>query len=242
MDWRTASTSVAVAVSFLADGEFVIPEAGSVTLTLRGNDGTVLAGFNEVPVVDPESTTMLLTLPPEVNGIGSNPLETRYVRISYRVGNTPLAFEYVYRLTPFLPVAATAFGVRSVIGVDFKTLPDSDVDLYEAYFKLKKDVGALFVTALTTAGQAAIYANNMITLQAAILLLPSLQNRVMKSETSHNEIYLRNTLDLEALSASLESRLLEETAAMQDASDNPVTSAITPIFFVTSPVDVITGA
>ncbi len=242
MDWRTANTSVAVAVPFLVDGEFVIPDAGSVTLTVRGNDGAVLAGYNELPIADVTQTSTLLTIAPEANGIGANPMETRYLRVSYLVGNVPGLFSYAYRLTPFLPITAGPEDVRRVTGIDYKALPDSDVDVHEAYFKLAKDVGAVFVTALTSPGRAAISANNMIALQAAILLLPSLQNRVMKSETSHNEIYIRNTLDLAQLAADLQAALLDETNAMLEELGNAVTSVISPIFLVTSPVDVITGA
>lgn len=243
MDWRTANASVAVAVSFLEDGEFIIPTSGSVTLTVRGNTGVVLTGYDNLPVADPGSSSTLVTLPVGVNQLLTGDLETRYVRVSYLAGNVPLTFDYAYRLTPFLPISASPLDVRRLTGIDSKALPDADIDLHEAYYALKADVGDNFVTALTTTSRASILANNMIALKAAILLIPSMQNRVMKSETSHNEIYIRNAIDLDALLFSLTNRLADETSAMlETVTGSPATDTVTAIFFLTSPVDVITGA
>lgn len=243
MDWRITDKDAVIAIEFMRDGEFAIPDAGSVTLTLRGNDGTVLPGFDATPVVSNGTSTQTVTIPQAENQIAVDAkLETRYGAVSYSVDGVPHSTGFVYRLTPFLPLQQTVAGVRALIGADSAELPDSDIDLMEAYFALEALLGVKFTEALKATSRASLIANRMLGLKAAITTLPSMQTRLRKSQTSHNEQIQKFDVKFDQLKADLEQALIDATKDLTDLIDGPVTSAIIPIFQLSQPVDVITGA
>ena len=243
MDWRITDKDAVIAIEFMRDGEFAIPDVGSVTLTLRGNDGAVLPGFDELPVIDNGTSTQTVTIPQAQNQIAVGAkLETRYGAISYSVDAVPHNYGFVYRLTPFLPLQQTVGGVRAFIGADSAELPDSDIDLMEAYFALEALLGVKFTEALTATSRASLIANRMLGLKAAITTLPSMQTRLRKSQTSHNEQIQKFVINFEQLKADLEKDLLDATTELTDLIDGPTTTAVTPIFQLSQPIDVITGA
>lgn len=242
MDWRITDKDAVIAVEFLQLGEAAIPDSGSVKLTLRGNDGTILPGFDASPVTDFGLPNQSVTIPQAANQIAPTAkFETRYGLLEYKVGGVALGLRFVYRLTPFLALQSTAADVRALIGADVVELPDSDIDLVEAYFKLSQSVGVKFTEGLTATNQASLIANRMVSLQAAIAVIPSLQTRLRKSQTSHNEQIQKFDVKFDQLKADLLQALLDATQELTDL-EGVTASPIIPIFQLSQPIDVITGA
>lgn len=243
MDWRTAGAGTVVAIRFVVDGEFIIPDASSLMLTIRDNAGAIISGYNGVGLSNATTPNYTIPVLAAVNDIDpAVTFETRYVSVAFTYQGLPYTIKHTYRLTPFLPIQKVAEDVRQLIGATYTELPDEAIDLVEAYFKLVTDVGTNFTTALVRSDRAVICANNMIALQAALTTLPGLQSRLMLTETSHNEIYKRHTIDFAVLEENLEQALAAELLAMTGIVMSTVPSSTVPTIFATSnPVDVITG-
>lgn len=56
MDWFTEGLPITFPLQFIVDGQSIIPDASSILVTLRGNDGAPLAGCNRLVVVPPTLT------------------------------------------------------------------------------------------------------------------------------------------------------------------------------------------
>ncbi len=241
MKWRTADVDAVVAVEFLVGGEYVIPDAGTLSATVRGNSGDFLPGFNPLSLQNVSGTMTTFVIPASNNSI-MGPLETRWVSVSFKVKGFPQVIDQSYRLTPFLPIQKTFDDVRNLVGATYTELPDNSIDLIEAYFKLSFDIGSAFAPALLMANRASICANNLIALQAAITALPSLQTRMLKGEISHGEEWQRSKVDFVQLLADLRNAFNMELSALNNVlSGVTASTSISPIFIVTSPVDPITG-
>ncbi len=241
MKWETADESSVVTCQTTALGEFVIPDAGSLTVTLRDHTGAVLAGYDALSLPDVALPLVQLVVPSGINAIDPAGLaETRYVKFSFTVSGLPYSQSANYRLTPFLPIQKNAQNVRDLLGAAETELPDSAIDLIEAYFKLADEVGVAFTAAMIATTRANICANNMVALQAAITTIPAMQTRLLKSEKSHDEGFERSKIDFAKLEVDLVAQLAGETASMIDGTVIAVSSPA--IFAVTTPTDIITGA
>lgn len=236
MQSRTAGEDQLFFVDILVDGEFAVPDAGSIKLTLRDNPGSIFTGFNAVAQVDTNLSTVLVTVPSAQNSIGSALFETRYVKLDYKVGGRPFSESFMYRLTPFLPIQSTERDVRGLVGADEKELPDEDIDLVKSYFILLDEYGAAFGTALTDSTVGGLYANQAIAIHAALEVLPSLQLKIRQVEKFNNAESQRGKIDFEQLKEDLQELL---TRNLEQVFSANVTSQV--VLMVSSPTDVITG-
>lgn len=238
MDWRIAGEDVVLIIETRLGGQFVIPDPGSLTLTVRDNGGAPISGYDQLALSDSTLSSTIVTIAASANAIDAGALfETRYVSLSYRVAGRPLSRYIRYRLSPFIPIQGTPDDVRALVGADQKELPDEDIDLVEAYFFLLNEQGNAFKDALSSTTAQGIYANKAVELQAALETLPGLPGKMSQMEAFNNAQRQRPKLDFEALRNDLQSRL-------QDALNLALSAeTVTPILFrVTTPVDVITGA
>lgn len=236
--WQTSGSSISVYVEFRKDGEFVIPDSNSIYLTIRGNNGVAIGGYNKVLQSNPGLSTWLLTVSGIVNTVVSG-IESRYVLLEFTNGGVPCTFVCNYKLSPFLPILATPADVRNLLGVRDTELPDSEVDLYEAYFYLLRS-NPLLASALVSTTDQSLHANKAIALQAALSMLPSMPVRAMKEESLSNAGQIRANIDWELLRASLEGDLGNSLGNMVLTTSVPFT--YTPLFAVVTPTDPVTNA
>lgn len=242
MEWRIAGEVAAVAAEFLIDGEYVTPDGGNITVTIRGNTGVIISGYDSLPITSLDPNKVVYSVPADVNEIAVDALfETRYATFYYTVDANPYTVPVVYRLTPFLGLQLTPNNVRDLIGVQETELPNSVIAMEESYFDLLSIYGTDFTTAMSSSNRATIAANKMVALKAAINVLPSLQARMFKIETSHNETRERNKMDFERLKNDLMQALAEAAEVMLEEVGNAA-AFNTSHFLVVTPTDPITGA
>lgn len=239
MKSEIAGSPVRLHVEFKVDEEFVMPDPGSVFLTIRGTDGALLDGYIQAPQPNPTINSLNLILPADINLLGQDSdFEIRFCRVDFLYENKPQSVEISYRLIPFIAMTANPDSVRAVIGCRYQELPNEDIDLYSAYLSLKSYSG--FVVALQSSSVMNLKANRALELREAIRVIPSLQNRLFNKEEKDNAAVTRNKLDLDRLVMDLSAALgllLDELSVNVGGlvSDAP------SIMVVSSPIDPVTG-
>jgi hypothetical protein len=238
---HTSVAGIAVIVPFdiLVDGNFVSPDVGTVTYTLRDNTALPVSGQTTVPVtttVNQTSVTISIT-----SSYNSKTLttENRWVDLNFQVAGKAYTLTYAYTLVDYLPIRATEADVRALIGCSYSELPDSDIDLITAFYDLADQTTVASLTAaLTGGGRTSMVANRSIAAKAAMLILPSLQLRVNLLEKSDGSSFSRFTkMDWEKLEASL-SAISSEIIGVT----SPSSSASAVFLFTNLPTDPVTGA
>lgn len=235
--WCLPGRSNSVLVEFQRDGQYVMPDPGSIRLTIFDNSGVAVTGYDGVPQPDVTATTVLLNIPASVNFINEE-RENRFLRVEFTNDGYPCVFKTTYRLTNFLPIEASAADVRSALGLRDSELDDEEVDLYSAYFELSRKIPTLGAR-LISGDDSAMYANRALVLMEALRIFPSLPLRAVKEDSLNNASLIRATIDWENLRASLEAQLQEALSSIDTML--PVTYLMTPLLVLTTPIDPVTN-
>lgn len=171
-------------VKYLDGTNPVIPTVGTATYTVYDSTGTVITGYNALSIATDVTTWQsTIVIPSGVNTIPSpQQFERRIVIVTFQSNGSSYQTRIDYRVIPFVPYTVTAENVRSFVGLEKKELPDSDVDLFVAYLRAKKDIGANLDIALENGTLSEVRANEAIAMQAVFELIPSLQQRVAQRE------------------------------------------------------------
>lgn len=241
MQWRLSDQDQAFVLMFLVDGQYVIPDSGSVVASLRGNDGSLLGGTVATTVSGTQATAVTTSLQ---NSLPDGKLfEARYLQLDYAVNGVPCVVKHPYRIHKFIPHTVDCDTVRALVGAEFQELPDSAIDVTAAYFSLVNSYGTRLSDALVRSDIASIEANNAIALKAAVELCHSLPTRLLQIEKSDTSQAQRSDVDFLKLEEDLKGKLtasLDIITGILEGRDVPV--AITTLFSVTKQTDAITGA
>ena len=240
MPWAQANRDLLVTLTFVepAGKTPIQPDPGSVVLSVYANDGTPLAGFDAVAQPNPAGTSIDVLVPGASNAIASGlTLENRFIEVLYRYQGNPQQLQYNYSLSQRIPMTVTSDDVRGLLGVTVDELPDSDINLLEAYYTL--NIGADILPYLTGGTAKALTANRIIALNAAILLAPSLPQRLLQSQKSEDSSASRFS---NAHGYKLVETLYQEfNASIQDLLSDVITFTTPTLFAVTVPTDRVTG-
>lgn len=236
--WYVSGEGATLLIEFKRDDQFVIPDPGTIKLTIRSNSGLVLPGYNRAVQPDVPSSAWLLNIPADVN-ITNEERENRFIIVEYLSGGYPCLTRINYRLTHFLPIQTSPQEVRSLLGLRDLEVKDYEIDLYTAYFELLRN-NPLFEDYLIAGDDTAMYANRAIALVAALKLLPSLPLRAVKEDTLNNASLIRANVDWDALKASLEQQLVEALDGLE-VLGAPLLGA-PPLLLLTFPLDPVTNA
>lgn len=236
MDWRIKDRAHTFHVDFLFDGEFVRPDPSSVAITLRKEDGEILDGWDAQTFPDDGTTGINFVVPVEFN-LSTEEIGYRFVEVSYLFQGKPVTHSFSYALIEFIPLHVTPQTVRGLIGSQYKEVPDSDIDVVQAFFDLRKMYGPGFEVAVRAISYNA-YAHRAVALKAALNLLPSLQTRLWKQERNDTSEWQRFSINLEDLRASLQADL---EAALGEITDLESITTDYSLLMVTSPTDIITN-
>lgn len=246
MNWHLMGTAYPLYVEFLQEGEFVIPDPGSIFLTIRDNAGEIVAGYNGLALADTLVSTLTYSIPQEVNtpkliGTPGN-FETRYVRVDFSSAGRPLSSEQIYRIAGFVPLTATPAEVRALFGARDKELPDSDIDLMGAYFMQAVGYPTVISPATLSDSLTAWDANRFIVLTAGVQVAPSMPSRVLKEETMDTATQIRATIDWQAL----QQQILDELGVVLDRLKATVAGGATVVptglFVLSNRTDPVTNA
>ena len=150
---------------------------------------------------------------------------------SYLSGGATVSGSARWTLEGAIPFGAREDGVRQKLGLDNSAdLPDSEIPLMKGYLKFQSLMGASALTALeTTTDYNQVLIIDAIEASAALYLLPTLQIRVAKTETSGTNTYTRQNIDWEMLEARLQSYVSE---AVETVGSSPTSNSIS-MFIVT---------
>lgn len=235
--WIEPGDDASVRINFQVGDDPVIPDVGTVKITVRDNAGTPLAGFSKTPV-DVDSTSVLFTIPGANNMIAAGKLyENRFVIAYFNYNGMPFQVSNQYGIYPFIPVTATPADARRHTGFSYEELPDDAVDITAAYINLAIKLGSDFTNALTSGTEKQLAANNLVALRAALDMAHSFQMRMALTEQSQNNTFTRHDhTDVQKLIDDLAAKLDEQIFVFSSSS------ATTQVFFMTvQPTDVITG-
>lgn len=182
-----AGSNVTLMVELSEAGAPLIPDSGSLTYTVRDQEGAAIPGLTDVPVTTgPTTFRVSITIPAINNAIAVDKrFEKRTVTFNYLVSTNAKQQSVAYRLTAFLNHIVTGGQIRGFIGVQQHELPDEEIDLMVAFLKVEKVVGlAELADALSSGTTVELSANEMIRMQAVLDVLPSLKQRIAQSETN----------------------------------------------------------
>lgn len=232
-------TTVRLPLRFTRGLDPLIPDVGSVTYSLYDHTGNAL-------ITDEELTTTATTfqttveIAAEHNTIAANRrFERRRLVASYTVNGAAEQTVVVYRVIPVMNHMVTPHQIRNFIGLTSVELPDEDIDLAVAYFKIEDLIGAeTLETNLVSGTISEISANTAICMQAVLDVIPSLKQRIAEQEKNGTKQFTRGKItDFEQLRQDAEAQL----AAALDSLTTGI-STEQALIVVTQDIDPITGA
>lgn len=225
-------------VRFLVEGDYVVPDADSVKVTLRGQTGNVISGWNRKAIDHEAKSAIKVVIDGSANTTTGGQREKRTVIVEFEVDGVAFKRTSHYFLTDYLNITATPADVRRVFGVEPTELPDSMVSVEEAYYDLIRIYNdkTTLDTALGDSDKMQM-ANQLIVAAAANRVLQSLQTRLYKIEASDQESFTRFDVDFPAMAAKVAAMGTEAADAVFDRSE-----VSPPLLIKVTPTDVITGA
>jgi hypothetical protein len=210
-----------VSVQFLLQGlgGSLVPDPGTATYRLYGQAGTIISGPTVI-TTGPSDTVVTVPISSGSNTIaGGKDFEKRTVHLTWTSGGKTFSAQQSYRVVPFLNITATAETVRAELGLTEDELPDEAVDLLAAYLVVRDELtGTTLVDALSSGTILETAANQLIAVDAALRLLPSLQTRTLMSVTDgvQKSERFRTPPDLERLSEDLRGKRSALIAAVNE--------------------------
>lgn len=241
--WTLAGEEATVTADLKVDGQFIVPDQGSIKVTLRDRAGVAIEDWNRKVLPDTENTVVEFVIPAALTFLEtSEQLGAIYARVEWKFEGRPYNRSLVVRLAHFTPIQATEDGVRNHLGAGEHEVPNDAIDLYAAYYKLLPlYTDTLPVALRSTVAAACLAANNAIEVQAALVQLPALAAKLAQSETQESTSKTRMKLDTFKLEKDLLDLLDKELNDMETALSG--IESYTPVtrFLVAVPTDVITG-
>lgn len=229
---------VSLLIPFKLDGDYVVPDVGSVAYTLRDNAGAPVAGHTNVAVTTTTNTTSI-PIP-----FGSNvhtlveDVEVRTLQVKWQKNGQSFVYMTSYRVVPWANYIVTGHSVRVLLGVGEHELPDEDIDLFAAYMEMDATLGGTILDDALVAGtRGTLKANEAIACLAAIEVLPSLQLRALQRERveDHEQTRLGN-INFRKLGTDLSEKLAAAVAVLTNSE-----ATVPTLFTLGTPTDAITG-
>lgn len=232
----TAGTDITLRVEFLLAGQPIVPDTGTATYTLYGQDGAAITGHIDQALTVTTYYAMV-ELPSSVNAIATS-FEKRTVVVNYEKAGSVYSFRVSYQLVPFLNITVIPRDVRKFLGVNESELPDDDIDLNRAYFAIRSEVGSTVLsTALSSGELAETRANEAVLYWAVLDILPSVQLRIAQQQADGPISFQRVAVrDFSKLETEARARLATALATVTGRATGAY-----PLMITTNDADPITG-
>jgi hypothetical protein len=233
-----AGETASFRVDFVEDGDFFVPDQGSVEWVLRGNDGSKVT--SPASVTTDSSTTYITVKIDELANQKDGEVEKRSLVVSYTRNGDPGQIILHYRLVDWLNITITPENVRSWMGITPSELPNGDIDFVRHYFEVKSDLGnqeSALDEALKATTRLQYDANMAILYKAVIELVPSVQYRIAQSEQD-DVVSQRRMSSLDADKLLQQARKHYADALLSVSGEQ---STGPTLFTVTTGADPITG-
>lgn len=220
--------ATSVLVEFKRGEDFFVPDDGSVTYTIRDNDGSEMVGYVDQSLTPTAGATdVVVAIPSGVNALPDGAkFGYRAVIVTYLVNGVTYDNTVRYRVHPYMNFQASADQVRSFMGLHESELPDSEVDMVKAFLEVQTDASSADIPTLLASGDVqAFNVNAAIVYKAVLEAIPSLQLRVAQKQTSDGSSLSRlQELDFNDLEAKARRRLADalDLITGQVRSDAPL--------------------
>lgn len=232
----TSGEPITLPVELTLGGEFVVPDAGSLSMTLRAGDGTIL---KQEDLPDTSLSTVQIAIDASYNTLADgDDLALRFLRLDWTVASKPAMTLVSYQVTPSVFFAFGPREIRALLGATVEEFPDDSFAVYQAYLNLKASFPDL-TGYLQAPDLTALAAHKAVALQAALDTAPSWPMRFMTTETEENATLTRSKIDFPLLERSLRAQLQTQTATMTGTTG--VTTTLPALMAVSSPTDPITN-
>lgn len=234
-----------------SDGDYIVPDDSVYSYKITDNKGNILQSEQDVTIESGGSGEDNLVLKDQViiqtdeetnTKEESSLFATRYVIVTFNSSGRPYRVKKTYKISDELYYTANKQEVRDVFGVSESELPDESIDLNTTYFEIVSSLGEVFTNAILAEDLSNFRANRLLVLKTALKLFNSLKLRLVESESSGTNKYLRNLkyANLEELKAAIE----DEIAALEEnltGASTALTENYTPFHLGTQSPDPITG-
>lgn len=216
---------------------------GAFSYSVRDEDGQIVGGLENVVIpISIGQISARIDVPSSANVVSKPVFESRTILWTYPTGSGTVNGSYNYILQRSIPFPASPEGVRQLLGVTEKELPDERIDVLGAYLSFRKPLTNPDAALLpyTTSGDADSYTiTRAIEAVAALELLPTLQLSLARRFDSGTNSYERwNRIDWDALEAKLTGMVYGATIMV----DPLLELVIDPIFVLSTRTDPLTGA
>lgn len=207
MRTESPGANLGFAVPLVQGGEPFVPDGGQVYWSLRGQDGSVLVAPTLITgIVDTQAVLTVLAANNTV--AGDLTFEKRTITVTGALLGVPFSIRVFYRLQAWINMSCSTDEVRAFMGIDVDELPDDDIDLATAYLDVAGVVTQLVLdAALGSGGVTEISANRAIVARAVVNVIPSVQARMLKSESDGTRDIDRFKVDFAQLLQDAKDRL-----------------------------------
>lgn len=244
MQYRLAGEDASFTIDFKVDGEFVVPSASSLFLTVRDNSGIPYPGLYKTALADVSTTSMQINVDSVVQSISTS-YSLRYITVHYAYGGKKYTVDIPYTVYAFVPVTVTTDDIRALFGAEYRELPDSDIDVLFSYFTLVKEYGTTFEDAFADA-VACHSANEALRYAVGLRQLPQMRSRLLSRERNDTSEFERQKIDFDKLKEEFETRFELEIGKTFDLMNSTemasiAAGALYSSFIVSTPTDPVTN-
>lgn len=171
-----------------------------------------------------------------------NIFSLRYVYVTFKSRGKPYKLRKIYNIIDEFYFTATPNDVRDVFGVSDSELSDDSIDLVKNYIILSTKMGDIFTNAIKAGDLSNIRANRLLVLTTALSLFNSIRLRLVESESSGTNSYLRSLkyANLDELEQAIKDEIADIEEDITGIADISMEN-YTPYHLGTRSPDAITG-
>lgn len=228
-------------------GNFLVPDDSLYSYKITDNKGEVLQEEQEVSIESASEDSLKDQILIEANELTNTKGEeeifsSRYVYVTFTSNGKPYRIRKNYKVINDLYFTATQAEVREVFGVSESELPDDSIDLVKNYIILSTKMGNSFTDAITASDLSNIRANRLLVLTTALSLFNSIRLRLVESESSGTNSYLRSLkyANLDELEQAIKDEIADIEEDITGIADISMEN-YTPYHLGTRSPDAITG-
>jgi len=186
-------SAYAYKVSFMVDGELVVPDVDSVYLTVTNNAGTIIDYYDELQLAVPALATSYVEEFSGADNTSTLTYEFRHLEFRFTYQDKTYFIRDSYILRESLNFPLNEQDVRDLLGVSSSEAPDNAIDIFRAYDGVKLDAGeAVNLDTIISGGSILIPSViEAVKYKAALALMISIQTSMFQMEQADNTIYNR---------------------------------------------------
>jgi hypothetical protein len=238
MQYVKTGTDNTFAVDFIVNDEMVVPDNGTVTLTVSEMDGSALSGYDGAALSPGSNETYISFEISAAANAKANDFELREVVVYFEYDSKPHKITFNYQIVDRTNIPVSPDQVRILLGISSDELSDEYLDLVKAYTDVEEEYDGSDLNVILEGGTSSIkFVLEAIKYKAAINVVPSIELIAVQSQQADNVSFRRfEEVDFAALKAKLNGEYNKNLKAI--TGDNNVD----PVFTTTGVgTDAVTG-